>query len=182
MNCLECQSKECKSAAKDCNLLREESINEYHNNDHLQTYESADRLVADGLAGTLSRVEELVLFINNQGYKNVAIAYCYSMEKEALLLKRIMNKNNIKAASFRCTINGIKEKELLKNNSHSVNCNPIGQAMSINKSRADFVIEMGLCLGHDVIFHHYLKKPFTVLAVKDRVHNNCPLDYFKRGK
>ena len=57
-----------------------------------------------------------------------------------------------------------------------VNCNPIGQAKAVNKSRADLVIEMGLCLGHDILFHQYLEKPFTVLAVKDRVHKNNPLE------
>ncbi|MEN8904479.1 MAG: DUF1847 domain-containing protein [Clostridiales bacterium] len=178
MNCINCKTKSCKIEYKDCNLNKENVLAEYSNKEIHGLYKTADNLVSNGKAGELSRIEELIEFINENNYNLVSIAYCFSMENQVKFLSDIFKENNIKTTSIRCTINGIKENEILSNNKENVNCNPIGQAKAINNSSADFVIEMGLCLGHDVLFHKYIKKPFTVLAVKDRVYNNCPLKYF----
>lgn len=61
----------------------------------------------------------------------------------------------------------------------AVACNPIGQAQTLNDGQCQFVIEMGLCLGHDVLFHQHIKKPYTVLAVKDRVYRHDPLGFLE---
>ena len=76
--------------------------------------------------------------------------------------------------SYRCTINGIRENEVHESLGSAVGCNPVGQALSINQEEIDFVVEMGLCLGHDVLFHETLKVPYTVFMVKDRVFNHNP--------
>ncbi|MBI9106621.1 MAG: DUF1847 domain-containing protein [Spirochaetales bacterium] len=175
MNCLGCNEKNCKLKAKDCNLRRNEIITEYIEGGSVPLYENADKLVAGGRAGKLSRVEELIEFSHLQGYESLGIAYCFSMEKEAVRLRQLLTESGLKVQSFRCTINGIKESDISCKLTGGVNCNPIGQAEAINSSSADLIIEMGLCLGHDILFHQYLKKPFTVLAVKDRVHNHAPL-------
>ena len=103
------------------------------------------------------------------------------MEKEAAVLQERLKAAGIRVLSFRCTVNGIKESEISENMSGGVNCNPIGQAEAVNRSKAELVVEMGLCLGHDILFHQYLKKPFTVLAVKDRVHGHNPLKPLSRA-
>ncbi|MBN2737264.1 MAG: DUF1847 domain-containing protein [Spirochaetales bacterium] len=181
MNCLSCSSKACKKEAKDCNQLKGEILPLYHQSGEQRDYQIADNLVSGGKAGKLTRVEELLLYIQQQEYKSVAIAYCYSMEEQAKQFMNYLKQNAIKTSSFRCTINGIQEKEIGISQKESVNCNPIGQAEAINRSKAEMVIEMGLCLGHDILFHQYLKKPFTVLAVKDRVLKHKPLEFFDKS-
>ena len=176
MDCLSCSNKYCKSKGADCSSLHDSSVDIYKSLENKNIYENADNLVADGKAGSLSRLNEIIEFCRSQNYKKVSIAYCFSMEKEAFSLKKILESNYIKTESVRCTVNGVRENEILGNDKNNVNCNPAGQALSINKGLSDFVIEMGLCLGHDVIFHEYLKKPFTVFAVKDRVYKHNPLE------
>ena len=175
MNCLSCTAKNCKLNAKDCNGAHDEIVVEYKSSGAVPLYENADKLVAGGRAGTLSRVDEIIEFARLQGYKNIGIAYCFSMEKQAVILKDKLSSAGFKALSFRCTVNGVKESEISDKLTGGVNCNPIGQARAVNNSSADLVIEMGLCLGHDILFHQHVKKPYTVLAVKDRVHGHNPL-------
>lgn len=160
---------------------RDSVLELYRNTDTVRLYENADSLVAGGRAGSLSRLDEIIEFSKAQGYAEIAVAYCFSMERQALLLKGVLEKNSFRVSSCRCTINGIKESEISGKLKGGVNCNPAGQAMDINKSSADLVIEMGLCLGHDILFHRYLEKPFTVFAVKDRVYNHNPLEALNRS-
>jgi rhodanese-related sulfurtransferase len=96
------------------------------------------------------------------------------MENLALETAEHLRSAGISISSYRCTIGGIKENDIDDSLGASVNCNPAGQAASINKENADLVIEMGLCLGHDIIFHEALKVPHTVFLVKDRVFNGNP--------
>ena len=175
MNCLNCSNKDCKLNAKDCNGNHDSVAAEYKSSGAVPLYENADKLVAGGRAGTLSRVDELIEFSKLQSYEYIGIAYCFSMEKEAAVLKDRLKEAGFRVLSFRCTVNGIKESEISDKLKGGVNCNPIGQAEAVNSSKADLVVEMGLCLGHDILFHQYLEKPFTVLAVKDRVHGHNPL-------
>jgi len=62
-------------------------------------------------------------------------------------------------------------------------CNPIGQALFLNKSQTDFNIILGLCVGHDSLFIKYAEAPVTVFAVKDRVmaHNSMGALYLSDG-
>jgi uncharacterized metal-binding protein len=175
MNCLSCNAKACKKAGADCNLGRESVLKEYRNHETVKLYENADSLVSGGRAGKLSRLQEIIEFAAAQGYLEIAVAYCFSMEKQAALLKAVLEKNSFRVSSCRCTINGIKESDISPSLKGGVNCNPVGQAIDLNNGNADLVIEMGLCLGHDILFHRYLEKPFTVFAVKDRFHNHNPL-------
>jgi len=54
-------------------------------------------------------------------------------------------------------------------------CNPIAQAMILNRAKVDLAIMLGLCIGHDTLFIKYCDIPLTVLAVKDRVLAHNPL-------
>ncbi len=175
MDCIGCTSKDCKLSARDCPGTRDSIVEQYQTPSTRDIYTHADSLVSGGKAGTLSRVEEILEFAKSQSYKNIGIAYCYSMEKEAVTLHQILKAQGFRTYSYRCTINGITEGEMCPGLQGGVNCNPIGQAEAVNAEGAELVIEMGLCLGHDILFHQHLKKPFTVLAVKDRVHQHNPL-------
>lgn len=174
MDCLACSRKVCKAEGQDCNQRRPEVLTAYQEPENLQTYRLADELVAHGRAGTLSRLDEIVAYAQSRGYQKIALAYCYSMEAMAGALRQYLKDRGFAFESFRCTVNGIRENQIAGELGSGVNCNPVGQALAINESDADLAIEMGLCLGHDILFHRYITKPFTVLIVKDRVHAHNP--------
>jgi uncharacterized metal-binding protein len=52
---------------------------------------------------------------------------------------------------------------------------PIAQAEIMNMEKPDWVIMVGLCVGHDTMFIKYCKQPVTCLAAKDRVTGHNPL-------
>lgn len=174
MNCATCNLKECKTKGKDCTGEGSVHLEQYLEENNLSIYKTADYLVIDGRGGKLSRLEEIILFCKKSSYKKIGIAYCHSVEKLAAKFMFILRKEGFQTTTVRCTIGGITENQIMKNSMHNVNCNPISQAKMLNKMKVDFVIEMGLCLGHDVIFHKYIEAPFTVFIVKDRVFGHNP--------
>ena len=181
MDCLDCSSKSCKKSGADCFGLHDLSVAQYSSLDAASTLKSASMLVDNGRAGTLSRIQELIEFCIYQNYKVVGIAYCFSVEREAALVRDILSRAAISVITSRCTTGGIRENEIIgSKESAAVSCNPAGQAEFLNK-RADFVVEMGLCLGHDVLLHKQLSVPFTVLLVKDRVHNHNTLEGIRQN-
>ena len=58
-------------------------------------------------------------------------------------------------------------------------CNPIAQAEYLNRAGCELNVLIGLCVGHDSLFIRYSKAPVTVLAAKDHVYDNAPMEYFK---
>ena len=59
--------------------------------------------------------------------------------------------------------------------SQSTMCNPIGQAVFLNKEKMDLNLILGLCVGHDTLFIKYSEAPVTVFATKDRVLGHNPM-------
>jgi len=55
-----------------------------------------------------------------------------------------------------------------------VTCNPIGQAMLLNRAETDMNVIVGLCVGHDILFTKHSKAPVTTLVAKDRVTGHNP--------
>lgn len=55
-------------------------------------------------------------------------------------------------------------------------CNPIAQAELLNEAGTELNIIVGLCVGHDALFIRHSKAPVTVLAAKDHVYDNAPLE------
>lgn len=161
MNCLECNFKYCKTEGQDCNGLHDAMVERYQDIDTKTLYTHADQLVAGGRAGTLARLEEIAEFAKLQHYEMIGIAYCFGVENLAKKTAVYLKSQNLKVRSFRCSMNGLRENEISPELTSHVNCNPIGQAEAINRESIDFVIEMGLCLGHDVLFHQALKKPMS---------------------
>ena len=104
MNCLNCSNKDCKLNAKDCNGGHDEVVEAYKDSGAVPLYENADKLVAGGRAGSLSRVEEIIEFAKLQDYSRIGIAYCFSMEKEAVRLKDMLKEAGFRVLSFRCTV------------------------------------------------------------------------------
>jgi uncharacterized metal-binding protein len=137
----------------------------------------------DGLKTRIPRIEELIQFARKCGYKRLGIAHCGGLAYEAGLLSEILEKNGFEVVSVQCKTGavpkeriGIKPGEKIAGpEAWETMCNPIVQAMIINRSKVDMAVMLGLCIGHDTLFIKYCEVPLTVIAVKDRVTGHNPL-------
>ena len=178
-NCIDCSSKACRVSGDDCFKVKDTSLDVYARGDVNTLVKNSSLLVDDGRAGTLSRFQEVVEFCRLQRYRNIGLAYCFGLEDLAREVREKMEGEGLHILPARCSMGGVKEREIDEQKTHEAfSCNPAGQAAFLNR-KADFVVEMGLCLGHDVVFHQELEVPFTVLLVKDRVYRHAPLEGIK---
>jgi uncharacterized metal-binding protein len=162
----------------------------------IQEAECYERL-PDGLRTRLPRVEELIQFSRKCGYKRIGIAHCGGLFKEAGILSNILENNGFEVVTVQCKTGAVQketigipsDKKISLPSDWETMCNPIAQAMIINKAGADLAVMLGLCIGHDTLFIKYCDVPLTVIAVKDRVFGHNPLaalylsdSYYRRLK
>lgn len=188
--CAECTFHGCKmhdmtKTMKDCPSKNEEiqrKAKELYKDEenHKIAYNSA--LVESEGYGCLTRMEEIMLFMNKAGYKRIGLIFCVGLSSEAKEVDKILTHNGFEVVSIICkngdvpkSFMGIKDDETVSGCARESMCNPIGQALLMNEQETDFNILLGLCVGHDTLVLKYLEKPVTVLAVKDRITGHNPL-------
>lgn len=178
MDCTQCTPKHCRTTSS-CGAEqfdREVLAVEYAEDENQQVVQAAASLVDDGKAGTLSRLEEIIAFAKSMNYKKIGLAYCYGMESEARALKELFRKEGLRLHTVSCTVGGLPQSSVHTSSCNlHVSCNPLGQAHQLNSDRTDFVILMGICLGHDILLQRNLAADFTTFVVKDRVFQHQPL-------
>lgn len=119
------------------------------------------------------------------GYEKLGIAFCIGLQKEASTVSEILERYGFKVSSVMCKTGSVpktevgvpKEYEWTSKTGYLigyVTCNPIGQAMLLNKEGTDMNIIVGLCVGHDTLFTKYSEAPVTTLIAKDRVTAHNP--------
>ncbi len=125
-----------------------------------------------------TRLEEIIEFSLRVGFARLGIAFCIGLAAEAAFVAAVLQKK-FKVDSVCCKMAGLNKDEFgmakIKPDKFEVACNPIGQAEMLNRAKTDLNIQMGLCLGHDLLFQKYSEAPVTVLVVKDRVLANNPM-------
>lgn len=131
---------------------------------------------------TKSRVEELIEFSQRMGYRRLGLAFCGGLTLEASILSEILEKHGFEVISVSCKVGGIpkerigiKDEEKIQIGKFESMCNPIAQAMILNRAKTDFNIMLGLCIGHDSLFLKFIDGLTTVFAVKDRVTGHNPI-------
>jgi uncharacterized metal-binding protein len=178
MDCTLCKSKSCKSiqACRVEQFQADEVIRNYKREENQKIVQAAAALVDNGRAGTLSRIQEIIAFTKAMGYNKIGLAYCFGMEKDVQLLASLLKENGLKLSAVSCSVGGLSQDEVNSAScTYKVSCNPLGQAEQLNMEGADFVIIVGICLGHDILLQRHLKGDFTTLVVKDRVYGHNPL-------
>ncbi len=156
-------------------------IEKYHGEQDI--VQAAAKLVDHGRAGRLSRLEETIEFARLMKYKKIGLAYCYGMEKDAAQIVALLRENGLNVSATSCTVGGISQTDVnMDSEICNVSCNPIGQAAQLNKEEADFVITMGLCMGHEILFNREVQADVSNFLVKDRVHQHAPLKALKKDK
>ncbi len=129
-----------------------------------------------------TRLEEIMDFARRCGFKKLGLAFCGGMCAEAAVTCRILRQNGFEVDSIICKNGGIPKAFLGVSDADQVRpgtfepiCNPIGQAIFLNKAGTELNIILGLCVGHDSLFIKHSDAPVTVFAAKDRVLAHNPL-------
>lgn len=139
------------------------------------------RAAEDSLLMGQNRVNELIEFAKNAGVKNIGIAHCVGMTREADELKQRLENSNFEVHTVNCKYGKISAAELLDDETiRGTSCNPAGQADFLAENHTDLNVSFGLCMGHDIMFNLKSKAPTTTLVVKDREHKHSPYEEFKK--
>jgi uncharacterized metal-binding protein len=190
LNCAKCGSHSCYKGdldklPPDCPMKSygetyEEAAAIYRESDGSMACSSV-RVEAAGY-GVWPRLREIMEFSRRAGFNKLGLAFCVGLRKEAFEVNRIFESNGFTAASVMCKTGsrpkeelGLLDSEKVRQGQFEGMCNPVVQAMLLNKEKTDLNVLLGLCVGHDSIFIKHSKAPVTVLAVKDRVTGHNPL-------
>ncbi len=202
-NCAKCPSndKACRSPAGKgpgwCPTTTEPevvaaSMENYQEPDVMEFARSASIQEAECYAGreerpyvlhpVKPRLEELIEFSRRMGYKRLGMAFCAGLAHEAAVLAGILEAQGFEMVSVICKAGGVPKEEIGIRDEEKIRigefesmCNPIAQALFLNRAKTDFNIMLGLCIGHDSLFLRNIEGLTTVFAVKDRVTGHNPL-------
>ena len=130
-----------------------------------------------------TRIEEIMEFAGKMHYNRLGIAFCIGLRNEAKIVEKIFSSRAFEVVSAVCKVGRIPKEKIGIGKAHQLSwekdeeamCNPVLQAMILNKAQTDFNVLLGLCVGHDTLFLKYAEAPCTVLAVKDRLLGHNPL-------
>ncbi|MFO7676524.1 MAG: DUF1847 domain-containing protein [bacterium] len=174
VNCADCGDKRCYGG-RDCFGLAEESAARCADPTVLAMTRVATRLEGRHYM-QLCRLEELARFCREMGYRRLGIAFCIGLADEARVLAGLLAKR-FEVESVCCKVGGVEKERFgldkIKAERVEAMCNPVGQALALNKARTDLNIIVGLCIGHDITFTQHSAAPVTTFVVKDRLlaHN-----------
>lgn len=179
MDCTLCKAKSCRRLESCGNEAfdRDAIAEAYHAPDAQSVVQAAARLVDHGRAGTLSRLEEIAEFAEDRSWHRVGLAYCWGMEADATIVARFLRRRGFRVEAVSCSTGALSQDRMNEaSDIPKLGCDPLGQAAQIRASRPDIVVEMGLCLGHDLLFREAVAGiPSTTLVVKDRTADHAPL-------
>ncbi len=181
INCSGCGANTCYSGDAcsrgfDLGTYTEPAKKEYDKKVNRKLLEVSSRIEAEHYM-QWTRLEEIIGFAEQMGYKTIGIAHCVGLTNEAKKLKDILDQK-FEVAAICCKFSGIDKKDFdltqINNDRYEAICSPIGQAMVLNDIQTDLNIIVGLCIGHDILFTKYSQAPVTTFIVKDRVTGHNP--------
>jgi len=172
--------------------LAQESLKQYHAPGVDEFARQASIQEAEGymnrelgyqhVRGAKTRLEETMEFAGRMGYRRLGLAFCMGLRNEARTVDKIFAGRGFEVISAVFKVGGLPKETIglgkdqqVDPNAAEVMCNPILQAMILNRKKTDFNVLLGLCVGHDSLFLKYAEAPCTVLAVKDRLLGHNPL-------
>lgn len=179
MNCAHCGQKpknRCNSEGFDCTGGSLE-LADYTLPENQGLYNTSEQMRAH-YGNSQTRLEEIIEFSKRSGFTRLGVAFCIGLAAEAAFVVSVLEKY-FKVDSVCCKMSGINKDEhglaKIKPEKFEIACNPIGQAQMLNRAQTDLNIQMGLCLGHDILMQKHSQAPVTVLVVKDRALANNPM-------
>ena len=182
VNCAGCEALTCYKG-EDCvfghdfKAYDNSTRKEYDKADNKKKLEVSTRIEGEHYM-EWTRIEEIIGFAKQMGYKQIGIANCAGLTNEAKQLKEILDqKFNVHAVC--CKFSGIDKKDFsltqISEDRYEAICSSIGQALVLNDLKTELNIIVGLCVGHDILFTKYSEAPVTTFVVKDRVTGHNPV-------
>ncbi len=120
-----------------------------------------------------TRIEEIIEFAGRMNYKRLGMAFCVGLRREAKAVENLIVSRGFEMVSVVCKVGrspkeiiGIRRDEQIDGSRDEAMCNPILQAMVLNREKTEFNILLGLCVGHDSMFFKYSGALCTVLGSK----------------
>lgn len=107
------------------------------------------------------------------------LAFCDTVDEQGRQIDAILRRNGFQVESVRCKVGHIDRCTIGVPSAQKAMRNPIAQAELLNEAGTELNIIVGLCVGHDALFIRHSKAPVTVLAAKDHVYDNAPLECLK---
>jgi uncharacterized metal-binding protein len=136
---------------------------------------------SDAVNARWTRVEDTIALARLMGWKKIGIGTCIGLLDESNRLSDILSAQGFEPLSVCCKAGsidklklGIEEKDKVRPGTFEPACNPIAQAVLLNRAGTDMNIIVGLCVGHDMLFAKYSDAPVTTLVCKDRVTGHNP--------
>lgn len=176
VRCSLCKKHECKHDQKDCFDSAKTHIAMY--DERLQHLHRAATAIEARHYCQAPRLQEIMLFAKEAGFKKLGMAFCIGLAEEARVIDGILAKE-FDITSVCCKLSAIDKRtfglEQINPDSEEVMCNPAGQADILNRAGTELNIICGLCVGHDAIFSLKSEAPVTTLIAKDRVLAHNPV-------
>ncbi|NLJ64960.1 MAG: DUF1847 domain-containing protein [Christensenellaceae bacterium] len=197
MHCDSCANERCKKTEgitpKNCPMQHEELIKKANDillqEENAKFFRAAAQVEAEGY-GRWSRIREIAELCKKLGYTRIGLGFCTGLKKEAQVFCKIMKEYyGIEVVSVMCKMGatqkeafGISDSEKVRPGTVEMSCNPVGQALYLNKQKTPLNVSLGLCVGHDALFSKYSDAFVVVMAVKDRAlaHNPMGVLYTER--
>jgi len=125
------------------------------------------------------RLKDTIEYAKAMGFKKIGLAFCVGLLEEACKVGEILKKYRFKVVSVCCKTGGVKKKAVgvpeefigLSKTGYPIGyitCNPVAQALILNKANTELNLIIGLCVGHDVAFTKLSNAPVSTLIAKDR--------------
>ncbi|MFX1311399.1 MAG: DUF1847 domain-containing protein [Promethearchaeota archaeon] len=162
--------------------IEKEAINFYKSDEFIKKTTSIASIVeAEGYINW-PRLKDTIEFAKRMGFLKLGLAFCIGLLKEARKTAEYLEKYGFKVYSVCCKTGSLKKTDIDVPEEYTmfsktgypiglVTCNPVAQALLLNKANTEMNIIIGLCVGHDITFTNLSDAPVTTLIAKDR---SCP--------
>lgn len=140
-------------------------------------YSEADKkmMVRAAAAKNKSRLQELIDFAQISGFKKLGIANCKGVEEYAARLAELLRAAGFEVSTVNCKQSGL-DAATLSPELKGPSCDPVFQAHYLNQQKTDFNINVGLCLGHGLLFQKHSNAEVTTFLVKDFATGHKTID------
>lgn len=137
--------------------------------------EDKEVMINAAKAKSKSRLQELIGFAKISGFKKLGIANCKGVQEYADKLAEKLKGEGFEVIAVNCKESGLDGCDICEEMSGPC-CDPISQADFLNAQNTDFNINVGLCLGHGLLFQKYSKAEVTTFLVKSFEHHHNIID------
>jgi uncharacterized metal-binding protein len=166
--------------------ITKKALELYKNDDFLQRSTNVASIVEAQGYMHWPRLKDTIEYAKGMGFKKLGIASCVALQKEMELTTKILQDYGFEVCSVCCKTGSIqkskvgipKEYTMVSKTGYPIGlitCNPVAQALLLNKAKTDMNLIVGLCVGHDINFTRLSDAPVTTFIAKDRTNPHNPV-------